>query len=296
MVAKKAAGVAGTFAGGILNNPGALAAIGIVVSIVTTLVIFRNDIRNFFGTTIPEALSGIGQIQLPSIEFPDITFPTFEFPDITFPDITFPSFDFQFPSFEDLFMVPEPFVGPERMDVPLDPTDPDSPIIDIVPDVTGGRGERLAGVIGPPQQTIEELFPDQPVSIADFIARFATPAEQFAIEERGAIPEGFGITTFGGEAVLAPVGGQVLAEPEPEVSFAESIVPETQEEFQERAGAFAEAFPELTAATSLDGIRPGPQLAREQEDFQSVLEAEAARSESIFASLFGSVQNPEFGA
>jgi len=96
MVAKRVAGVAGSAAGGaaggFLNNPGALAAIGIVVSIITTLVIFRKDISEFF--------SGLGQITLPTIEFPDITFP--DFPDITFPDfpdITFPDF----PDFASIF-------------------------------------------------------------------------------------------------------------------------------------------------------------------------------------------------
>jgi len=37
-------------------------------------------------------------------------------------------------------------------------------------------------------------------------------------------------------------------------------------------------------------------LSRESEDFESVLAAEARRSETIFAGLFGNVQNPEFGA
>jgi len=73
MVAKRA----GQFAGGFLNNPGALAAIGIVVSIITTLVIFRNDIRDFFGG-IGE---GFGQINLPDINIgfpslPGISLPT----------------------------------------------------------------------------------------------------------------------------------------------------------------------------------------------------------------------------
>jgi len=249
MVAKRAAGVAGAAAGGFLNNPGALAAIGIVVSIITTLVIFRNDIRDFFGG-IGE---GFGQITLPAI-----TFPTFEFPDITFPsfpDITFPTFEFPdinitFPTFEDIFMVPGPFVDEERMDVPF-PTeeDPDK-IIDIVPDVTGGRGERLRGVIGADE---DEGFPQE-----GMIAR-------------------------------------VLRE----IPFAVENVPETQVEFQERAAAFVQALPEVTAFTSLPGAATDfvrRQLSRESEDFADVLAAEARRSETIFAGLFGNVQNPEFGA
>jgi len=94
LVAKRAAGVAGSAAGGVaggfLNNPGAVAAIGIVVAIVTSLLIFRKDISEFF--------SGLGNITLPEITFPD--FPDITFPD--FPDITFPDFP-DFPDFASIF-------------------------------------------------------------------------------------------------------------------------------------------------------------------------------------------------
>jgi len=81
-----------------------------------------------------------------------------------------------------------------------------------------------------------------------------------------------------------------------ETPFAVANVPETQAEFQSRSGAFAEAFPDITRSTSLpDGdIIFGRQLSRESENFQSVLSEEAARSQSIFANLFGNVQNPNF--
>jgi len=238
MVAKRA----GQFAGGFLNNPGALAAIGIVVSIITTLVIFRNDIRDFFGG-IGE---GFGQINLPDINIgfpslPGITLPSF-------PDITLPSFpDITLPSFEDVFMVPLPFVDEERMDVPFPTEEDPERTIDIVPDVTGGRAERLRGVI-------EE-------------------------EE----PIGF------------PLAGSIVAG----IREPFDIIEETQAGFQERAAAFVEALPEVTAFTSLPGAETEfvrRQISREQEDFQSLLEAEARRSETIFAGLFGNVQNPEFGA
>jgi len=231
VVAKRA----GQFAGGFLNNPGALAAIGIVVSIITTLVIFRNDIRNFFGG-IGEGLGSI-DITLPTINLPSFELPSFELPSFELPSFELPSFEL--PSFEDVFMVPSPFVEEERIDVPFGE---DEQIIDIVPDVTGGRGERLRGVI-PPREDIPELI--------------------------SAIREPF------------------------------DIIEETQAEFQERAGLFVEALPEVTAFTSLPGsvtdfVRR--QLSRESEDFEDVLAAEARRSETIFAGLFGNVQNPEFGA
>jgi len=79
--------------------------------------------------------------------------------------------------------------------------------------------------------------------------------------------------------------------------FAVSNVAETQVAFQERAGAFVQALPEVTAFTSLPGSATDfirRQLSRESEDFEDVLAAEARRSETIFAGLFGNVQNPNF--
>lgn len=71
--------------------------------------------------------------------------------------------NFQFPSLGDINVnIPAPFVGPERQDVPFGET---GRTIDIVPDVTGGRAERLEGL------------PDQPLSISDFINRFLPSAE-----------------------------------------------------------------------------------------------------------------------
>jgi len=234
MVAKRA----GQFAGGILNNPGALAAIGIAVSIITTLVIFRNDIRNFFGTTVPEAagqafgeaaVAGAGSAISSGFEsagesitefFTNIELPTFELPSF---DFTLPTIEF--PSFEDVF-------GPS-----VDGDD----------------------------------FTD--------VGMAAARARQ----------DGAGVEP----------SDLISALPERESISAVELVPETQEGFQERAGLFVEVLPEVTAFTSLPGSATDfvrRQLSRESEDFESVLEAEARRSETIFAGLFGNVQNPEFGA
>lgn len=82
-----------------------------------------------------------------------------------------------------------------------------------------------------------------------------------------------------------------------ETPFAVSNVEETQTQFQERAGAFVEALPEVTAFTSLPGSETDfirRQLSRESEDFEDILAAEARRSETIFTGLFGNVQNPNF--
>ena len=90
MVAKQAGQAAGGFAGGFFNNPGVIAAIGIIAAIAIPLLIFRKNIADFFsgGIQLPD-------INLPSINLPDITFPSFdfEFPSLEFPEITFPTID-----------------------------------------------------------------------------------------------------------------------------------------------------------------------------------------------------------
>jgi len=89
--------------------------------------------------------------------------------------------------------------------------------------------------------------------------------------------------------------GVALADP-PSIPFSVRNIEETQPQFQERSAAFVEAFPDITFSTSLPGadIAFGRQLSRNSEDFDRALAEEAARSESIFAALFGNVQNPNF--
>ena len=181
----------------------------------------------------------------------------------------------QFPSFPDIGIpdIPRPFVGPERMDVPLGGT---GQIIDIVPDVTGGRAERLEGVIGP----------TEPFDVEGFFSKF-----------RDLFPTGFETPEVVPELgrvdprreVEAPIISTSLME------FATAIVPETQAGFQERSMAFAETFPNIAFSTSLTpDITFGRQLSRESENFEDVLASEARRSEAIFVNLFGNVQNPNF--
>jgi len=86
MVAKSA----GSFLGGILNNPGAV----VIALGLGALLFFRGDIRKAFAS-IGE---GFGKVELPAITLPTINFPEFpKFPE--FPEITFP----EFPSFPDIF-------------------------------------------------------------------------------------------------------------------------------------------------------------------------------------------------
>jgi len=109
---------AGGFVGGILNNPGTVA----ILAIVAALVIFRGDIRTFFGTTIPEAISGIGSVELPDITLPEINFPEITFPE--FPDITFPDFPDFTSIFEDFFAQFGGGPPPEPVPIPPGPVAP----------------------------------------------------------------------------------------------------------------------------------------------------------------------------
>lgn len=286
MVVKRAAATAGAgaggFAGGFLNNPGALAAIGIVVTIVTTLLVFRKDISEFF--------SGLGKIEFPDITLPDITFP--DFPDITFPDfpdITFPEFPDFGSIFENFF---NQFGGGGTGGLPLPPDVEDIGLLtpeeraacgcgtNIIQDIQGDVSETCITPCDVPEEGdpgfIGPIQPDEPFMLPEI-----EPTPLFT----------------GLEDVEITGGGAVFADPITE-PFAVTNIEETQEEFQERSAAFAEAFPTITESTSLPGgeIIFGVQLSRESEDFQTALEQEAARSESIFAALFGNVQNPEFGA
>jgi len=96
------------------------------------------------------------------------------------------------------------------------------------------------------------------------------------------------------EVIKFPTEGSIVADPIT-IPFAVSNVEETQAQFQERSTAFGEAFPNIAFSTSLtDDVTFGRQLSRQSEDFESVLAGEARRSESIFAGLFGNVQNPDF--
>jgi len=206
MVAKRAAGVAGSAAGsaagGFLNNPGALAAIGIIVTIVTTLLVFRKDITNFLaGLKFPEFpeinIPGLPDITFPTFEFPDITFPdfpTFEFPDITFPD--FPTFEF--PTFE----FPDIFGGGGGGDPDLppgfqpNPEFEDDPTMFNPPGVTGfGLPESPEGVPIPGFGDVPEIETDIP---GEFVGGgvgfeggfiFETPTEPFEITESTTLSE-----------------------------------------------------------------------------------------------------------
>jgi len=289
---------AGSFLGGILNNPGAIILGGIAI----LLVFFASDIRKAFGS--------FGE-SFGKIELPDITLPTFNFPEITFPsfgDIEFPSFDFDFPDFgkgfEDLAStitqglddISKTFVPPESIDVPFGDTDQ---IIDVVPDTTGGKAGLLDAVINPPIDTqllsqddslnIPVIQGGEPpflsgslTNIINQIAQLTTLSESQAAALSPDVQQ----------SILESILPQGISP----VEQATAIVGLTQEQFQEQAAAFVQESPILTGSTSLPGsqIIFGEQIVKEQEDFQSFIDIEKQQAEQIFQKLFGDVQNPDF--
>jgi len=283
---------AGSFLGGILNNPGAIILGGIAIA----LLFFQGDIRKAFG----DFGKNFGKIELP--EFPKI-----ELPDITFPDITFPEFP-QFPDFGSIFDIfggngdgePKP-VG----ELPFPEDVEDTGLLtpeqredckcgtNIVQDIQGDvsetcipcpaeEKEQFVQMTCPCGSTFDVVLGGE-ITQTCKKCEGLTPAQQFALES--------------GKGTLASLGLEEILPPGiSPVDVATAIVPFTQEQFQEQAAAFVAENPLLTGSTSLPGSQLilGQQIVKEQEDFQSFIDIEQQQAEQIFQKLFGDVQNPDF--
>jgi len=187
------------------KNPSilALAGLGIV------LFVFRDRISGFFsditggvqgaaalGETVgvlnENLLSNLKGIQdiLSGDIFAGFKLPEFQFPEFKFPEITLPS-----------IVGPAPFVGPERQDVSLGDT---GQVIDIVPDTTGGRADRLDAVINP-DQTNQLPF----TTVQQFIDLFGPKGDTVIPDE----PETSQLNAgqFQGIATEAPLGAFSLS-------------------------------------------------------------------------------------
>lgn len=301
MVVKKAAATAGAgaggFLGGLFNNPGVL-VLGVVAIL---LLFFQKDIRQAFGSLgegISEGIGGLGDIDinLPEFNFPDISFPDITFPSFDFPDITFPSFDFgdPFAGVADFFA---PKVEEERMDVPFGDTDQ---IIDIVPDVTGGRADRLRDVIDP---VIPERDPALDLEPSD--------AELFARD----FPEPF--VPISPTPEPQPITPSILPEPISPITGTGGPSFEGGTIFENPLDTLSEVidlFPGITASQAADflnenfGISPSAALAIGPDVINiagdpgqeitilpaSSEELSGLSPEAIFEMLFGNVQNPNF--
>jgi len=198
---------AGSFLGGIFNNPGIVILGGLAIA----LLFFQGDIRKAFG----DLGKGFGQITLPEIKLPEINFPEFKFPDFKFPE--FP--EFKFPT------IPNPFVT----DIPQpQKVVEDTGLIDfskcqcgatIIQDAFGNVFSECKKCAESPgmnpalllEPSDAELFASQDPGI--------TPAQQFVLD-KGQLPSGFDIFQTPGSSF---VGGSINPTPIANLSLSQII-------------------------------------------------------------------------
>jgi len=196
---------AGSFLGGIFNNPGVVILAGLAI----LLLFFQKDIREAFGSFG----ESFGKIELPDITLPEITFPEIKFPD--FPDFKFPDITNIFGGGQDVGTDVDKLLaaGGTPQDVEALLTEEER-LLDPNRDPTKFLPPDL-----PTRQPIGEIFPDQPVSISDFINRFTKPTEQdFGVTVSPALldeTQGFiggGISFEGGTIFETPIENLSLSQ------------------------------------------------------------------------------------
>jgi len=125
---------AGSFLGGILNNPGAVILGGIAIA----LLFFSGDIRKAFAGFG----ESFGKVELPAITLPEINFPEIKFPDFNFPEIKIPDiFGFTLPQ-PDTPLTQPGTGGFNPADMPVVPTPIDVAI------AGGATPQDIAEIIG----------------------------------------------------------------------------------------------------------------------------------------------------
>jgi len=223
---------AGGFLGGLLNNP----AVVILGALAVVFVFFGSDIRKAFASFG----ENIGKVELPAVTLPTINFPDIKFPDFDFKfpdfDFKFPEFDFKFPEFD--FKFPDFFNQQDQL-----PSDVEIFGQELTPEQQEEirrRAEILemgggaAGVaqefpvisdptkfLPPDRATVEELFPDQPVNLTDFVNRFAGRERDLSIPAAPSIAESI-IAPFQGGGVSFE-GGQIFETPIERLSLGQII-------------------------------------------------------------------------
>jgi len=183
---KGKARAAGSFLGGLLNNP----AVVILGGLAIVLLIFRGNISQAFADVGKSISGGLGDI---NIQLPEIKLPEISLPDITFPEFNFPEFKFPDFNFPDLFE--QGGITPPAQDPAGDP--------ELSIGLAGGIQER--------RRDLERALAEKALQEADIPLRDIgdqtiglSPAQRFAFIERGVIPTGFQV-----------VDGQLIQEAAP---------------------------------------------------------------------------------
>jgi len=206
---KGKARAAGSFLGGLANNP----AIVIIALVLGGLFIFKDRISEAFGS-LGEGLGDIN-IQLPSISLPEIKLPEFNLPEFEFPEFKFP--EITLPDFSGLFG--QGGITPPAQDPAGDP--------DLSIGLAGGIQQRRADL---ERGLLEKELAaaDIPLrDIADDIEGL-TPSQAFAFVERGVIPTGFEVVGGSLQKIMASIITPV-SQPKPIQSF---LIDEPTQQFE----------------------------------------------------------------
>jgi len=272
---------AGSFIGGIFNNPGVVILGGLAIA----LLIFNKPITQAFADLGKSISSGIGGINIelpefPEFKFPEFKFPEFKFPDITFPDITFPSFDFGniFGQGTEIDIALSEGATPSDIAdiIGIDPNDPNQDPTKFLPPIPE-EGDPL--FVGPVQPTPPFMLPDTPpISVP-----FTPPVE---------LPPGFlggGVSFEGGTIFETPIENLSLSQIIDKFMVTASQAADILAQAQDNFGDFD--FGTNTGS----GFGPGDDpLTTPLVTGGATLESEAEKAAQLFQELFGNVQNPNF--
>jgi len=205
---KGKARAAGSFLGGLLNNP----AVVILGGLAIVLLVFRGNISQAFADVGKSISGGLGDINiqlpsLPEIKLPEITLPSL--PEITLPELpALPDFAGLFTGFQEQFTNLFTGVTPDAQDPAGTP--------DLSIGLAGGIQERRRA-----QQEAAALaaIPDR--DIQDEILGMLTPSQSFAFIERGVIPSGFEVVGGQLRSIMEQIAPAAIAPaaPSPVQSF-----------------------------------------------------------------------------
>jgi len=183
---KGKARAAGSFLGGIANNPG----IVILGALAIGLFIFRDKISDAFASVGESITGGIGDITLPDITLPEIKFPEFKFPEFKFPDFTFPEIKFPEFKFPDIFGTDIP--QPQKMVEDTGLFTPEQLALckcgsSIVQDAFGNVNQQCKPCKEEKTAAQAEPFRDAAIFAEDFPEEFKelTPVQQFLVTDKG---------------------------------------------------------------------------------------------------------------
>jgi len=175
---KGKARAAGSFLGGLLNNP----AVVILGGLAIVLLIFRGNISQAFADLGKGIQSGLGDINIQLPEFKLPAFPEISFPELpAFPEISFP----ELPSFPDFTKIFEGITPPTQ-----DPAGAPDLSIGLAGGIQERRADLERGLLE--KELAAADIPER--DIQDAILGDLTPAQKFAFIERGVIPSGFQVT------------------------------------------------------------------------------------------------------